>query len=454
MATRKFLLFASDEAAQAFVDEFLRQRMGKVVQPVRHARVTIENTSSQLTDMMDLVRKFKGTELALSLEGRGMSKQARYMMSVAAKASVSAAAAPAVSASDEMKPFVDVATAVAAINKAKAEGRSAGLYLKIGDALRPFSDYADAARVIAKLKQGGQSVGVRVKFGVKASVSADDAVPAPVGTSKRARYLRSKYSATAVDAGIRMMPPPSKSSRAIRYTGKRASQDVSAATCRTAGAVSADNSGAIDNAIAWAKRAAGPHANQSQIEGQLQNAWFNINDVQKAFKTRQEFMSAALAKLKGTASAALPEHAPKPPIPDANRDLVKPQNFAGPHESFPVRNQSDFDRAVRSLGRAQDPEAVKAKLKSIAKRRGYSLPDDWKDGAGASVSAGAPYPSDGTKTVTIPYANSTEAAKAIQRARQNNVPVEFSSGPGPNGTKIFYVKITATPFDLRRIRGA
>lgn len=63
------------------------------------------------------------------------------------------------------------------------------------------------------------------------------------------------------------------------------------------------------------------------------------------------------------------------------RDKLKkeaPEDFAGPHESFPIKSQEDVDHAAHLIGHADDPEAVKSKIKSIAKRKGYSVPDSWK----------------------------------------------------------------------------
>jgi hypothetical protein len=58
-----------------------------------------------------------------------------------------------------------------------------------------------------------------------------------------------------------------------------------------------------------------------------------------------------------------------------------PENFAGPNMSFPIKDGSDVDDAWRLAGHADDPEAVRAKIKSIAKRLGLqaSLPDTAKE---------------------------------------------------------------------------
>lgn len=65
-------------------------------------------------------------------------------------------------------------------------------------------------------------------------------------------------------------------------------------------------------------------------------------------------------------------------ISKAERDKVDDADFAGPHRSFPIRNQTDVHNAARLIGHADDPDAVKAAIIRIAKRKGLSLPDAWQ----------------------------------------------------------------------------
>jgi hypothetical protein len=57
-----------------------------------------------------------------------------------------------------------------------------------------------------------------------------------------------------------------------------------------------------------------------------------------------------------------------------------PDNFAGPGESYPIRDASDVRAAWNLAGRAADPAAVRRKIIAIAKRLGLSaaLPDTAK----------------------------------------------------------------------------
>lgn len=58
-----------------------------------------------------------------------------------------------------------------------------------------------------------------------------------------------------------------------------------------------------------------------------------------------------------------------------------PENFAGPDGSYPVEDLSDVGDAWDLAGHADNPDAVRAKIKSIAKRLGLTagLPDTAKD---------------------------------------------------------------------------
>ncbi|SRR5579871_2055748 len=61
-----------------------------------------------------------------------------------------------------------------------------------------------------------------------------------------------------------------------------------------------------------------------------------------------------------------------------DRGKMDPDDFAGPHRSFPIMSQADVDNAARLIGHADDPEAVKRKIIAIAKRKGFKIPDAWQ----------------------------------------------------------------------------
>jgi hypothetical protein len=59
-----------------------------------------------------------------------------------------------------------------------------------------------------------------------------------------------------------------------------------------------------------------------------------------------------------------------------DRDKLSDEDFAGPDRSFPIVTQADVSDAFHSLGRTKhNKDAVRAKIISIAKRKGFKLPD-------------------------------------------------------------------------------
>lgn len=63
--------------------------------------------------------------------------------------------------------------------------------------------------------------------------------------------------------------------------------------------------------------------------------------------------------------------------PQSKRNKTPTQDFAGPDESFPIADQADVDAASHLIGKAADPDAVKAKIRRIAKRKGLKVPESW-----------------------------------------------------------------------------
>lgn len=58
-----------------------------------------------------------------------------------------------------------------------------------------------------------------------------------------------------------------------------------------------------------------------------------------------------------------------------------PENFAGPDGSFPIQDASDVSDAAGLYGKAGNPDAVKSKIKSIARRLKLTsgLPKEWQE---------------------------------------------------------------------------
>ena len=71
------------------------------------------------------------------------------------------------------------------------------------------------------------------------------------------------------------------------------------------------------------------------------------------------------------------------------RDEIAPEDFAGPDKSYPIVNQASVDDAASLIGKADDPEAVKAKIIEIAKRKGFTIPDAWQGNPRSAFRAAA-----------------------------------------------------------------
>lgn len=72
---------------------------------------------------------------------------------------------------------------------------------------------------------------------------------------------------------------------------------------------------------------------------------------------------------------------------DAERKTAASKGQAMPDGSFPIKNVGDLKNAIQSIGRAKDPVAAKAHIKSRAKDLGQSalIPDGWKSASGDEV---------------------------------------------------------------------
>jgi len=67
-------------------------------------------------------------------------------------------------------------------------------------------------------------------------------------------------------------------------------------------------------------------------------------------------------------------------IKQAERDAADTSDFAGPGRTYPILKEADIAAAAHLIGKAANPDKVKARIIAIAKRKGWtsSLPDAWK----------------------------------------------------------------------------
>jgi hypothetical protein len=68
------------------------------------------------------------------------------------------------------------------------------------------------------------------------------------------------------------------------------------------------------------------------------------------------------------------------------RDKLPESAFGDPtRRLFPILDQNDVDSAASLIGKAKNPEAVKARIIAIAKRKGLKIPDAWQEKASHST---------------------------------------------------------------------
>lgn len=87
-------------------------------------------------------------------------------------------------------------------------------------------------------------------------------------------------------------------------------------------------------------------------------------------------------------------------LTEHERSKLPLSDFAGPGRTFPIIDQDDVDSAAKLLGKADDPEKVKASVIAIAKKRDLAIPAAWhKDDSGKSLTLGDLLPEDTLATV-------------------------------------------------------
>lgn len=74
---------------------------------------------------------------------------------------------------------------------------------------------------------------------------------------------------------------------------------------------------------------------------------------------------------------------------EIDRDKLAEKDFAGPDRSFPITDAASVSAAADLVGKAANPDEVKANIIRIAKSKGFedSLPNSWRDDLPAAKSA-------------------------------------------------------------------
>lgn len=78
--------------------------------------------------------------------------------------------------------------------------------------------------------------------------------------------------------------------------------------------------------------------------------------------------------------ATVPADAKAQTFGGKKRDDLKDEDFGDPKaRKFPIMIAADVTDAASLIGKADDPEAVKQRIIAIAKRKGFDIPDAWKE---------------------------------------------------------------------------
>lgn len=73
-----------------------------------------------------------------------------------------------------------------------------------------------------------------------------------------------------------------------------------------------------------------------------------------------------------------------PPEGGMDREDIPTGDYGDPdNKKFPIVTQASVDDAASLIGKAANPDAVKARIIAIAKRKGFTIPDAWQEEASA-----------------------------------------------------------------------
>ena len=126
-------------------------------------------------------------------------------------------------------------------------------------------------------------------------------------------------------------------------------------------------------------------------------------------------------------------------ISQKTRDNMDSSDFAGKGTSFPIKSQADVDAALHSIGRAgagnYSGDTIRANIKKIAKRKGFTLPDSLKDANEANVPRGilkSTWKPQGT--LLLESSAVFEEEPRLAEAAQTDYPIKLiSPGRGSSG---------------------
>ena len=166
------------------------------------------------------------------------------------------------------------------------------------------------------------------------------------------------------------------------------------------------------------------------LPGENLTVEFTPNDLARILKTKyvdQHYAELAHQAARGYDPFAYAEKRDFDPGVGGgvDRDKLGESDFAGPHRSFPIVNQSDVSDALRLAGHADDPDAVRARIHAIARRKGFSVPGENSDSKSKGESV--------TDAQVTPEAVADGSIKEAEPVITKD-PAD-GDGPGPKGKK-------------------
>ena len=124
----------------------------------------------------------------------------------------------------------------------------------------------------------------------------------------------------------------------------------------------------VDKAPKRIRRAAGVDSLKDRIIGIAKRKGFKLPDEWATLSEDEEFSEEQLATFSV--------------LSKADRKKLKKSDFGDPERLlYPIMDQSDVNAAARLIGKAHDPAKVKKRIIAIAKRKGFKIPNAWKETA-------------------------------------------------------------------------
>lgn len=116
-----------------------------------------------------------------------------------------------------------------------------------------------------------------------------------------------------------------------------------------------------------------------QVQAGESSRWYQIADTMSAADLQQHGGKGMTSIVREWAPLLEKFQSPGH-YTQKDRSTIPAGDFGEPPEGYPIVTQKDVDDAARLIGQAADPERVKARIITIARAKGFTIPEDWKQG--------------------------------------------------------------------------